>query len=217
MKSFKNSLLGLLPLLVAATSATPAHAIQSCGTGTWSLAEISAAGFTCQQADKIYSDFSFTGFTGTPNFQFTSTSFMGTDTHTFQGSGVDLTSSASYSYKIAVDTVMSPDYKIASFFTSATTQGFGVSKTLTDEFNNTVTSLDGSQSSTYSGTPYPKVGPIAYSSNLDPGTAGIIYNFTDTHTQIQVLPPVPGPLPVVGAAAAFGYSRQIRRRLKKAA
>jgi hypothetical protein len=216
MKFFRNSLLGLLPLFVAATSATPAHAIQDCGTGTWSLATISGAGFTCQKDDKIYSDFTFTGFTGMPNFQFTSTPFMGTDTHTFQGIGIDLTTSASYSYKIAVDTVMAPGYKISTFFTSTTTQGTPVSKTLTDEFGNTVTSTNGVQSAVYSGTPYPHAGPIQYSSNLTPSTSSIIYSFTDTHTQTSV-PPVPGPLPVVGAAAAFGYSRQIRRRLKKAA
>jgi hypothetical protein len=29
--------------------------------------------------------------------------------------------------------------------------------------------------------------------------------------------PVPGPLPVVGAAAAFGFSRKLRRRLRAAA
>jgi CRISPR/Cas system endoribonuclease Cas6 (RAMP superfamily) len=217
MKFFKNSLLGLLPLFVAATSATPAHAIQDCGTGTWSLATISGAGFTCQKDDKIYSDFAFIGFTGTSNFQFTSATFMGTDIHTFQGIGVDLTTSASYSYKIAVDTVMAPGYKIVSFFTSTTTQGTPVSKTLADSFGNTVTSTNGAPSEVYSGSPYPAAGPITYSSSLTPSTSSIIYNFTDTHTQMQMVPPVPGPLPVLGAAAAFGYSRQIRRRLKKVA
>jgi hypothetical protein len=33
---------------------------------------------------------------------------------------------------------------------------------------------------------------------------------------IQVPPPVPGPLPILGAAAAFGLSRNIRKRIKSA-
>ena len=33
---------------------------------------------------------------------------------------------------------------------------------------------------------------------------------------IQVPPPVPGPLPILGAAAAFGFSRNIRKRIKSA-
>ena len=38
-----------------------------------------------------------------------------------------------------------------------------------------------------------------------------IGNFTSTHPEIRV---VPGPLPILGAAAAFSYSRKLRKSLK---
>ena len=46
-----------------------------------------------------------------------------------------------------------------------------------------------------------------------------IYAATANGLSIAQLPttPVPGPLPVAGAAAAFGFSRKLRRRLRAAA
>ena len=46
-----------------------------------------------------------------------------------------------------------------------------------------------------------------------------IYVATEGGLSIAQLPPtsVPGPLPVAGAAAAFGFSRKLRRRLRAAA
>ena len=38
----------------------------------------------------------------------------------------------------------------------------------------------------------------------------------DTWTQVitqTAIPPVPGPLPILGAGAAFGFSRKLRRRI----
>ena len=39
-------------------------------------------------------------------------------------------------------------------------------------------------------------------------------NATYTWAQADLVPPVPGPLPVFGAAAAFGFSRKLRQRIK---
>ncbi len=42
---------------------------------------------------------------------------------------------------------------------------------------------------------------------------------TDTVTWAQAtpyIPPVPGPLPLFGAAAALGFSRKLRKRIKLA-
>jgi hypothetical protein len=35
-----------------------------------------------------------------------------------------------------------------------------------------------------------------------------------TWAQAELVPPVPGPLPLFGAAAAFGFSRKLRQRIK---
>ncbi len=47
-----------------------------------------------------------------------------------------------------------------------------------------------------------------------------VFNFNDTITQMNPQAPptdsVPGPLPVLGAGAAFGFSRRLRRRLRQA-
>jgi hypothetical protein len=38
--------------------------------------------------------------------------------------------------------------------------------------------------------------------------------FAFTFAQADLVPPVPGPLPALGAAAAFGFSRKLRQRIK---
>ena len=45
------------------------------------------------------------------------------------------------------------------------------------------------------------------------------YNSSDPSKPIQVTAasPVPGPLPILGVGAAFGWSRKIRRRIKASA
>jgi hypothetical protein len=69
-----------------------------------------------------------------------------------------------------------------------------------------------------------QVGPIAFS---DPGPitvqdvwtvvpGGKLTFLQDTFTQARDIPPVPGPLPLLGAGAAFGFSRRIRGRIKGA-
>jgi hypothetical protein len=41
-----------------------------------------------------------------------------------------------------------------------------------------------------------------------------IGNLTSTHPSLRVVHEVPGPLPILGAAAAFSYSRKLRKSLK---
>ena len=69
--------------------------------------------------------------------------------------------------------------------------------------------------------------------NPEPGTGGLVFNpttgqpfFTNTLVPIGAVwtlstpfssstAPVPGPLPALGAAAAFGFSRKLRKRIKR--
>jgi hypothetical protein len=48
---------------------------------------------------------------------------------------------------------------------------------------------------------------------LDPGEN--VDNITNTFTQTNISNKVPGPLPLLGAGAAFGFSRRLRRRTKQ--
>jgi hypothetical protein len=43
---------------------------------------------------------------------------------------------------------------------------------------------------------------------------GNLNNTNYTWAQADLVPPVPGPLPLFGAAAAFGFSRKLRQRIK---
>ena len=43
---------------------------------------------------------------------------------------------------------------------------------------------------------------------------GVALSDTYTYAQATAVPAVPGPLPALGAAAAFGYSRTLRKRIK---
>ena len=49
--------------------------------------------------------------------------------------------------------------------------------------------------------------------------ASLNQNFASSSTlaQAELVPPVPGPLPALGAAAAFGFSRKLRKRINAGA
>ena len=197
----------------------PAHAVDPCMMGGYTFAAISTSGFACQKGDKIYSDFTFSGAGfGPGSFTFTEPSLTA---HSFGASGLLFGAglTGSYSYKVAIDSAMSPNTRFYRFLTSTTTfPDFdtlitNTSKTLSNG-TNTVTSSNGANSSIYTYSPiFP--GPITFSSTISV-TEGSLQNFTDTVTQMDV-PPVPGPLPLLGAAAAFKVSRQLRKRSKQAA
>jgi hypothetical protein len=58
--------------------------------------------------------------------------------------------------------------------------------------------------------PFPEV--VAVSGNDDP--SGFAYVIPVWGSNVSIAEPVPGPLPLLGAAAAMGWSRRLRRRLK---
>ena len=65
----------------------------------------------------------------------------------------------------------------------------------------------------------PQVTPIVFKDVVTRpgGSGGKFTGFTD-YIQLKAyeIPPTPGPLPILGAAAAFSFSRQLRRRIKLA-
>lgn len=64
----------------------------------------------------------------------------------------------------------------------------------------------------------PKIASDTFTSTLTV-TKGVIQSVTSTVNVVDAPPPseVPGPLPLLGAGAAFGFSRQLRQRVKLAA
>lgn len=191
----------------------PAHAVDPCMMGGYSFAAISTSGFACQKGDKIYSDFMFTG-AGYAAGSFTFADIPMMDMHQFGASGLAFTTgtSGTYSYKVSIDSTMSPNRRFKKFQTSSTTFGTDITKTLSDG-TNTLTSTNGSTSPEFTYNPISAL-PISFSSTITVNS-GVLTGFTDTITQAEV-PPVPGPLPLLGAAAAFKVSRQLRKRAKQA-
>lgn len=175
----------------------------------------------CKIGDKIYSDFvklqgSFTNavwsFSNSEPEHTLNVSTFGTafgiGTHRF-------------SYKMAVV----PEELGTRFFnsirTGATTSGQGTNtyvKTLTSTPATVPSPISANQTQVSSviGVYGPGVQAADFVSELVV-TAGTVDQFTDSLVQNEPTNSVPGPLPILGAAAAFGFSRKLRTRIKQVA
>ncbi|MFW6731873.1 MAG: hypothetical protein ACODUE_09095 [Synechococcus sp.] len=187
--------------------ASPSIAQSACAIGT--VADYVGLGSTgCTSGDKIYSNFSFTGFGASTGLSITDAGLQ----HTFSASGLNFGAgtTASYSYTVAI----APGNPYASFLgyrTGATTSDvfnpLVGTKTLTGIPNGGVsTSTDGNNGNVVLYIPTIP-GPINFTGSINV-TSGRMDVLTDTLAQN-----VPGPLPILGAAAALGYSRRLRKRL----
>jgi hypothetical protein len=113
MKTFKMALAGGVALAALAMSGGTAQAqIQACGTGL-TIASVTAQGFTCQDQDKVYSNFSATNLPGTASVSIGFINIGGFDQHiitVFFNPVLNstLTTSATFQYDIAVDLLTAP-------------------------------------------------------------------------------------------------------------
>ena len=224
MKKPSISALFLTASTLSLVSISPAQAAPvSCSAGAggmglgWNIASLtglSADG--CFIGDKVYSGFSFSGLSQ-GGFNFTKS---GAD-HTFSGSGLNFTGS-NFSYSYTVSLYNPPAGQ--EFFKyntnaagSATGSALVFSKSLTTPLptNSTATELLPGNIVTF---PAGTVSALTFTSNLNL-TGGKIDTITDTLTQKigEPISTVPGPLPILGAGAAFGFSRKLRNRIKLAA
>jgi hypothetical protein len=120
----------------------------------------------------------------------------------------------SYSYDVAI---VGSTKKFKLFETSATTVGLSQDIEKSLEANppgasSKVTQLNGGGTARYAYAT-PVAGPLTFSGTIKVNS-GVLTSFTDIISQTTA-PPVPGPLPVLGAAAAFGYSRKLRSRIQR--
>ena len=222
---------------LSVTAVAPASAaITGCaggeiGQALWS--DISASGFTCTIGDKIYSDFTFSAvkrFAGSAVF-----------------SGIDNNDQFSFStigaggltHNLNVQSANSFQNAIVSLgYTVTRASGTNVfrrfSNNITGDFETTWgLNVTASNAGTSSTTGYPTLGQMAVTPNVnfvpntissafmntlqaDQNGAGVT-QFANRLDQMADTTAVPGPLPLVGAAAAFGFSRKLRNRIKLAA
>ena len=204
----KAALAAVLAAPVAFTS--PSFAQSACAPG--GIAAYLALGSTgCTSGDKIYSNFSFTGFAGSTNLSVTDSGPQ----HTFSAGGLNFGAgtAASYSYTVAI-APGNPNARFLAYRTAAPSSDIEFpldgTKTLTGTNGGTSTSSDGAIGNVVFYSPTIG-GPVTFTGGINV-TSGRMDGFTDSLVQ-QIQVPVPGPLPILGAAAAFGYSRRLRKRL----
>jgi len=168
----------------------------------------------CQLGDKIYSAFDWsTTFDHDNTFIRIGQSGPGFRTHALNVSnvnGIDL-SSAFFNYTVSVDPI-SPLF-INKWRASAEPSGFDPGYTLATNGVSSVFSYPAP------GGPIinvPNLTTLAFTNTLTvaSGKDGPT-SFTNTISQTEA--GVPGPLPLLGAGAAFGFSRKLRVRVKTAA
>lgn len=190
--------------------AMPSHAAPAC-SGGYTIADLIALGTDgCIIGDKIYSNFNFTGpWPGSSNFSFSNSPL---DQHTFGGTGLALLPGGyGYGYKVEI-APGNPLQRILGYRTgSGTSDLFNPlvsTKTLTGAPGGTITAINDLTSPPYLYSPLTG-GPVVFTSAINV-TSGRLDILTDTIGQVEV----PGPLPVLGAGVAFGYSRKLRQRIK---
>lgn len=193
--------------------------------------QIFSGSFACIAGDKIYSSFSLIQDTGdklaSSIFQFT---INGTN-HTLAAIGDFTPGTYEYGYTMTIFDALNSGQRLESAATSATSSNIGTSipawtKTLDVSTNDEDLFITTSQA----GGPLTTTdGPKTFGVAVQPVSADFIsklvvanlpnnavQGITDTVTQkFDDGESVPGPLPILGAAAAFGFSRKLRSRIKQ--
>lgn len=207
-------------LALSGSLISPAQAQPQCstaglgGSGAFNIAGLLGLGSTgCQIGDKVYSDFSFSNNWNGGSSIFTFTNSSDTE-HTFSGSGLQLLAGTyTYNYKVSA---LGPQI-IASYATDFAGSPVMANLDAVKNLGNNINSSD--SIATY-------VNNVATSGNtvtLTPAQSAVIFDNTLTVTNGRIdvitdsLVQTPGPLPILGAGAAFGFSRKIRRRIKASA
>ncbi len=193
-----------LGLLAAALASAPAsQAAGPCGM-SYMVTDLEAMGFACSIGDKEYSNFDFSWSDGTFSFDNTPSNRF-----TFTGTGLGLAPGV-HTYSYVVTVVGSPD----SFLEYRTDLQSSSNPLPTGSMNELSNTINGNIST----ATFPNSGNLAALSGTTTKFTGKITvvgvpdvrvdGFTDSLWQ------TPGPLPLLGAGAAFGFSRKIRNRIK---
>jgi hypothetical protein len=225
MKTLQNlTLLAGLTAGLGILQAAPAQAQVCTGNGTstasFSLAFLTAnPGLTCTVGDKTYSNFSFTGFTASDaaqNVVNMSESGVGGLQHTIGMMNTSGWTSASNTFNYTVS-IASGSNVLDQW--AAT----GSSSILGSGFNSTVAATNSAPSPNPNGAinAFSTVGsPSTFNAGTTSSAFTNTFNVTSNaftsfdNSLTQKATPTsatPGPLPILGAAAAFGSVRKLRR------
>ena len=180
-------------------------------------------GFTCYVGDKVYSDFAnFNGMSASDTFSL----FQGganNQTHSLSvqaGSTGGYFTPGSYGFDYKV-TVWQGNQAIQKYSTGATTNVPDVSwtKKLTSTGVLAAATVSSPFATSSSSVFTPLVTSADFTTELIVNSGDGVTQFTDALVQADNNPPsatAPAPLPLLGAPAAFGISRRLRRRVRQA-
>lgn len=222
-------LLGSVTLLhdTAANAAVTGCAGGTSGQALWSDI-VGTPGFTCTIDDKAYSNFTYSSVINTAGFTY---------------SGIDLTDQFSFSTIGALGLTHNMNVQSSnSFMNARVSLGYTVTRVGPPNFfknySGNITGDNGtnwalsisatnapSSPSTTSG--YPTLAQAATTPNVAFSSGTTTSTFTNlliadqngngvTQFSNRLTQEVPGPLPLLGAGAAFGFSRKLRRRTRQA-
>jgi len=202
----------------AFAGAAPANAA-ACPNASPALSTLTPLAFSCNQGGFIFNLTSWSGFVGADAISFsnpTSTSF----TYTLNSNSPWNAGSKVLNYSITA-----PSGKVLRRYTAAMQSSVDDPKggkwTVDGSSAGVATATLNDQSSTGGLFNYTAPLPTSetFTATLDTLSGDGIQSVSST-VSVQNAPPtpaVPGPLPIFGAAAAFGFSRKVRNRIKTAA
>jgi hypothetical protein len=225
MKTLRNlTLLAGLTAGLGVVQATPAQAQVCTGDGTntasFSLAFLTSnPGLTCTVGDKIYSNFSYTGFVSSDpaqNVVNMSQSGVGGLQHTIGMMNTSGWTSASNTFNYTITVITGGGVELDQW--AAT----GGSSIIGSQFTSTVTATNSAPSpnpngavNAFSTVSSPSTFTAGTTSSAFTNTFNVTNNaftsFDNSLTQKLSATATPGPLPILGAAAAFGSVRKLRR------
>ena len=183
-----------------------------------------AGGYTCTAGDKIYSEFTIIEGGATLNSATSLFAISDNDpSHTLSNVGNYSVGTYAFSYKIEILPAALPFREFGTIKTAATSS---IVPPPPNTWNKTLAAVPVTAPSSVVATEASPGGdsPTAtfangiksavFTSTLQV-TSGVVTGFSDSMTQ-DVINDVPGPLPILGAGMAFGFSRKLRRRVSAA-
>jgi len=224
MNTLKRLKLNAAILLAAGTvgvaSANPAHAVD-CSTIT-TIGSLGSGNSCTTAGGWSFTLDGFAGFNALDNLSFTG-GLTTTSSLTYgilQQAGSWTSSGNPYTFDY---TVSAPTPRLLSSYSSSLTSSVSPDPG-GDAGNWDVSGTPGAAMAVFS-TPTSTNGAKSYSTNLTSDTftaeldvsSGEIQSVTSTINTREPRSTVPGPLPLLGAGAAFGFSRRLRNRVKLAA
>ncbi len=205
-----------------ASAATPTCASFENVAGVIPYSTIFSGSFSCLAGDKIYSNFNTPSAALTlaaPTFEIADNDPFHTLTarHDFTGGAY------SFFYTLSIDLTQDPNRTLLGFNTDFTLTGFNPIPTLDGTKILDVASVGTStatkrvpQQSPGNAVAFgPGVTSATFFTSMTVTPGSLVTNFSDTVLQSTRSTSVPGPLPILGAAAAFSFSRKLRRRVKQ--